>query len=159
MQFAAPTHEHGDVLPLPSVWDADAENRDDRTDGAPTGPSRLRVPEMRVGDERLGVTRDGPPGGPASGGRGYQLTQHPPFSIRVTFYRREGQYFSSAQGRHPADPHRLHRRGDRIEVRRICRFPAHRCAATRRLVAIGGGADMHGRLGQKCRDPSGRART
>jgi hypothetical protein len=44
-------------------------------------------------------------------------------------------------------------------VRRICRFPAHRCAATRRLVAIGGGADMHGRLGQKCRDPSGRART
>jgi hypothetical protein len=25
MQFAAPTHEHGDVLPLPSVRDADAE--------------------------------------------------------------------------------------------------------------------------------------
>jgi hypothetical protein len=117
MQFAAPTHEHGDVLPLPSVRDADAENRDDRTDGAPTGPSRLRVPEMRVCDERLGVTRDGPPGGPAPGGRGYQLTQHPPFSIRVTFYRREGRYFSSAQGRHPADPHRPHRRGNRDAAR------------------------------------------
>ena len=67
--------------------DADAENRDDRTDGPPTGPGRLRVPEMRVCDERLGVTRDGPPDGP--GGRGYQLTHRPPFSIGVTFYRRE----------------------------------------------------------------------
>jgi hypothetical protein len=80
MQFAAPTHEHGDVLPLPSVRDADAENRDDRTDGPPTGPRRLRVPEMRVCDERLGVTRDGPPDGPA--GRGYQLTHPPRFPPR-----------------------------------------------------------------------------
>ena len=49
---------------------------------------------MRVCDERLGVTRDGPPGGPA--GRGYQLTHRPPFSIRVTFYRREGDNISAA---------------------------------------------------------------
>jgi hypothetical protein len=63
--------------PLPSVRDADAENRDDPTDGPPTGPRRLRVPEMRVCDERPGVTREGPPGGPAR--RGYQLTHRPRF--------------------------------------------------------------------------------
>jgi hypothetical protein len=130
MQFAAPTHEHGDFLPCPRCGMRMPKIVTIAPMGAPTGPSRLRVHEMRVCDEHLGVTRDGPPGGPAPGGRGYQLTHRPLLSIRVTFYRREGRYFSSAQGRHPADPHRPHRRGDRIEVRRICRLPAHRFAAT-----------------------------
>jgi hypothetical protein len=34
--------------------DADAESRDDRTDGTPTGASRLRVSKMRVCHERIG---------------------------------------------------------------------------------------------------------
>ena len=85
--------------------DADVENRDDCTDGPPTGPRRLRVPEMRVCDERLGVTRDGPPDRPAPGRRGYQLT---PRSIRVTFYRRRGAYARFLTQRH-AETYRLGR--------------------------------------------------
>jgi hypothetical protein len=48
--------------------DADAESRDYRTDGTPTGAGRLRVLKMRVCDERLGVKRDGPPDGSGRGG-------------------------------------------------------------------------------------------
>jgi hypothetical protein len=57
---AARRSEHADFL----TWrDADGNSRDYRTDRTPTGASRLRVPKMRVCDERLGVKRDGPPDG------------------------------------------------------------------------------------------------
>ena len=48
--------------------DADAESGDYRTDGTPTGASRLRVPKMRVCHERLGAKRNGPPDGSATEG-------------------------------------------------------------------------------------------
>jgi hypothetical protein len=79
---------------------------------------------MRVCDERLGVTRDGPPGGPAPGGRGYQLTQHPPFSIRVTFYRREGDNIAALRVAIP--PTLIARTDARIEMRRVCSLPDNR---------------------------------
>jgi hypothetical protein len=43
--------------------DADAESGDYRTDGTPTGASRLRVPKMRECHERVGK-RGGPLDGP-----------------------------------------------------------------------------------------------
>ena len=50
------------------MQDADAGSRRSRPDGAPTGARRLRVPKMRVCDERLGVKRDEPPNGSATEG-------------------------------------------------------------------------------------------
>jgi hypothetical protein len=50
------------------MQDADAGSRDYRPDGAPTRARRLRVPKMRVCDERLGVKRDEPPDGSATEG-------------------------------------------------------------------------------------------
>jgi hypothetical protein len=50
------------------MQDADAGSRRYRPDGAPTGARRLRVPKMRVCDERLGVKRDEPPNGSATEG-------------------------------------------------------------------------------------------
>jgi hypothetical protein len=55
--------------------DADAESCDDRTDGTPTGASRLRVPKMRVCHERVGK-RGGPVVGSMQGGT--RLTQFHP---------------------------------------------------------------------------------
>jgi hypothetical protein len=55
--------------------DADAKSRDYRTDGTPTGASRLRVPKMRVYHERVGK-RGGPFDGRASeGSRGLTILQ------------------------------------------------------------------------------------
>jgi hypothetical protein len=58
--------------------DADAESRDYRTDGTPTGARRLRVPKMRVCHERVGK-RGGPVDGSMPGGT--RLT-HPIFHPR-----------------------------------------------------------------------------
>jgi hypothetical protein len=77
--------------------DADAGSHGYRTDGPPTGPRRLRVPEMHVCDERLGVKRSGPFGGRAPEGSrlGCPLTHCPHFAR------------ASAPPGHPADLHRL----------------------------------------------------
>ena len=79
--------------------DADAGSRDYRTDGAPTGASRLRMPKMRVCDERLGVKRDGPLGGSAPAGtrRCCPLT-HPYFPSAQRSSAPEHNNFGSAWG-------------------------------------------------------------
>jgi hypothetical protein len=58
------------------VQDADAGSRDYRPDGAPTRARRLRVPKMRVCDERLGVKRvEQPDGSAMEGARRCRLAQ------------------------------------------------------------------------------------
>jgi hypothetical protein len=61
MPLVARRSEHADFLTCPRC--ATHKSRDYRTDRTPTGASRLRVPKMRVCDERLGIKRDEPPDG------------------------------------------------------------------------------------------------
>jgi hypothetical protein len=77
--------------------DADAGSHGYRTDGPPTGARRLRVPKMRVCDERLGVKRDEPPDGSATEGtRRCRLAY-------LIFHPRNFQR-SAGQSRHAAAP-------------------------------------------------------
>jgi hypothetical protein len=83
------------------VQDADAGSRDYRPDGAPTRARRLRVPKMRVCDERLGVKRDEPPDGSATEGARRCRLAH------LIFHPRDF-HIISALGR--AIPRRFYRR-------------------------------------------------
>ena len=90
------------------MQDADAGSRRYRPDGAPTGARRLRVPKMRVCDERLGVKRDEPPNGSATEGWRRSRLAHPHFPSAQPSHN-----FSARPGNPRQFDRRRRRRGDR----------------------------------------------